>query len=91
MKVFVNNKNYEIKNENLINIINDFIKIKSIDDLKKRKLELYDYNLLKEIINDLVIKNESNYFLTNPIINHLKKFNIKIDEKVKNTCYKTYL
>ena len=90
MKYFtkINNIKYEIKEKNLINIYKDFKNIESKNDLIKRNLTLAEFHLVGSILQLLIINNKIyNVFLTESTKKYLLKFNIKIDEKIKNVNY----
>lgn len=58
-------------------IINDFKNIKTIEELKKRKLSLIDYEVLFIIIKELK-ENKKSEFISETVKNYLEKFKIKI-------------
>ena len=84
----INNIQYEIKNTNLINIYKDFKTIENRNDLIKRNLTLAEFHLVGSILQILIInKKMDNAYLTESTKKYLLKYNIKVNEKIKNVNY----
>lgn len=70
-------------NNILKNIKNDYDKIDSIQDLNKRKLSQFDYNILSIVLNELATKKQSEFCNKN-VADYLSKFKVNIKLKAVN-------